>query len=153
MLGTSRSLIATDKLGLLCVAEETYRSVGGNRQANTDKHLNLIQTISLCLLQEAPNDRSKRPGGCINGSRGSLPVSLVNSHSARRVLSLPFSVSASQFCCEWPQGNFDLQTRAILPLSSCFTYLATFSLDQCCLSLRICRVQWACVFCRKSSQR
>lgn len=93
---TSRSLIATDKLGLLCVAEETYRSVGGNRQAGADKHLNLIQTISLCLLEEAPNDRSKRAGGCINGSRGSLPVSLVHSHSAKLVLSpSPFSVSAS----------------------------------------------------------
>lgn len=92
---TSRSLIATDKLGLLCVAEEMYRSVGGNRPANTDKRLNLIQTISRCLLQEAPTDRSKRAGGCINGSGGPLPISLVNSHSARLLLCPSRSVSAS----------------------------------------------------------
>lgn len=68
-------------------------NIGGKRQANTDKHLNLIQTISLCLLQEAHSDRSKRPGGCINGSRGCLPVFLVHSHYPWLLLSPSLSLS------------------------------------------------------------
>lgn len=102
----------------------TYRSVGEIRQTNADKHLNLIQTISLCLLQEAPNDRSKRPQACINGSRGSLLVSLVHYHYPRLLLPpSPFSASASRFYCEWPQEIYDLRPQAILCLSSCFTHL------------------------------
>ncbi len=119
---TSRNLIGTDKLGLLCIAEGTYRSVGGNRQANTDKHLNLIQTISQCLHQEARSDRSKRPGGRISGSGGCIPC-LFHSFSFCQTpaLTLPSSVFASQFSCKWPQENPDPQPQAMLPLSYCFT--------------------------------
>ncbi len=146
-VSTSRNLIGSDKLGLLCIAEETYRSVGGNRQANPDKHLNLIQTISLCLLQEACSDRSKRPWGCINGSGGCLPVSLDHCHSPRLLLCPSLSLSLLVNLA----AN-DLRrtlTRSLRPCSLLVTvshHLATLALYRCCLSVRIYTVS---VLCRK----
>lgn len=130
------NFIRTDKLGLLWIAEETYRTDWENRQANTDKHLNLIQTISLCLLQEAHSDRSKRPGGCINGSGGWLPVSLVHSHSPR--LSLPFSLSGPvKFAVNDLRRTLTHSLRPCSLWAAVSRHLATPSLSLCCLSLRI----------------
>lgn len=64
-----------DKLGLLLYRWSTV-SVGGNRQAAADKHLDPIQTISLCLLQEARSDRSKRAGGAVSMAPEVVSLSL-----------------------------------------------------------------------------
>lgn len=97
-ISTSRSLIAIDKLGLLLYRWSTV-SVGGNRQAAADKHLDPIQTISLCLLQEARSDRSKRAGGAVSMAPEVVSLSL----SFILILSLlppSLLVSTSQFSCE-----------------------------------------------------
>lgn len=143
-ISTSRSLIAIDKLGLLLYRWSTV-SVGGNRQAAADKHLDPIQTISLCLLQEARSDRSKRAGGGrINGSGGRLPVSLVHSHP------LP-SPSLSP---RLPLVNLavsDLRrtlTRSPGPCSLLATvshHLAALPVYRCCLSLRIYAASLCCL--------
>lgn len=89
-ISTTRNLIWSDNLGLFWIAEETYRITAGNRHAKADKHLNLTQTISLCLLQEARCNRSKRPGSCISGSGACLPVSLDHSQSPLIAALPPF---------------------------------------------------------------
>jgi len=147
-ISTSRNLIGTDKLGLLCITEETHRSLAVKRQACTDKHLNLTQTISQCLLQEACNNRSKRPETCIIGSRACLPVSLVHSHSRRLQLSLPFLIVWSVFLrvtsgVLWPTASGHMPSKQLFHTTS------TLSLHCCVFE----DLYYDCVFCCKSNQR
>lgn len=123
---TSRNLIVTDKLGLLFTAEEAEQSVGGNRQAGADKDLDLIQTISRCLLQEASSDRSKRPQGCIGGSGGCLAVSVVHSHPRRPLppfLSISLAVNDLRRTLTRSLGPCSLLANVSHHLASLFLHL------------------------------
>lgn len=78
-ISTSRSLIAIDKLGLLCIAGVPSALEGTDRRPQISISTRSRQLACVYFRKLAAIDQSE-PGGRINGSRGRLPVSLVHSH-------------------------------------------------------------------------